>query len=444
MRPVKPKKTHRGTEAHAGNAVVLVVGAAILLAAGMEFFPSSSLVMGVRIALLLAAAIALFFLSRQAERGANAPAAEEGEFQSIVRGFRDALIVYDQSFKVLFINKAAEKLFGIAADSFVGREVKPELGESQEFRLLVQVLFPSLAPMVVSRSPAGTYPQVSDLSFSEPPLELRVTTGQVTSLDGTPIGFMKIIQDRTREVSLVKSKEEFITVASHQLRTPVNELQWALESLQNETQLSDEGKKTLERSLRSARALADLIENLLNISKIEEGRFGYSFVETDLTSFLEGILGDLLLVAERSGVKLYFDRPKESLPKVSIDPKKLSMVVFNLVDNAIRYNVKQGDVTVRIQKSTSGPYLETTIQDTGIGIPPEEVPKLFNKFFRARNAVKFATEGSGLGLYIARNIVRAHGGDVWLESEVERGTTVHFTLPVDPTLIPPKEVAMEY
>ncbi len=99
---------------------------------------------------------------------------------------------------------------------------------------------------------------------------------------------------------------------------------------------------------------------------------------------------------------------------------------------------------VSVKKLTDAPYVEISVRDTGIGIPPEEVQKLFVKFFRASNALKFATEGSGLGLYIAQNIVRAHGGSMRVESELGRGSIFSFTLPTDYSLIPPKEVPLEY
>lgn len=444
MESSAPKNSTASLEPAPQTNILIFLGVGVLISVATEFFPPSLLFSLLRVGALCALGTALFLRIREATRLEGIRVLHEGEFQDIVRGFRDALIVYDQNFKILFANDAAEKLFGIPIESLVGRDIKPELSELPEFKLLVQVLFPSLAPVVISRSPGGTYPQVSDISFSDIPLELRVTTAQVSTEEDPTLGFVKVIQDRTREVSLVKMKEEFITVASHQLRTPVNELRWGLESLEAEAGLSEGGKAVLAKNVSSARSLSDLIENLLNISKIEEGRFGYSFVQTDLTVFLEGVLGTMLSVAERSGVKLYFDRPKEELPPVSIDPQKLSLVVANLIDNAIRYNVKQGQVTVSVSKSTSGPFLEVRVKDTGIGIPSEDIPKMFHKFFRAGNAVKFETEGSGLGLYIVRNILRAHGGDVWIESEVERGTTVLFTLPTDPTLIPPREVAVEY
>jgi signal transduction histidine kinase len=111
----------------------------------------------------------------------------------------------------------------------------------------------------------------------------------------------------------------------------------------------------------------------------------------------------------------------------------------NLLENSIRYNVANGEVIVRIMQVPDKPFVEVNIRDTGIGIPADAIPNLFKRFYRADNAIASQTEGSGLGLYMAKGIVRAHGGEIWIESELNRGTIVHFTLPTDPNLLPRQE-----
>jgi signal transduction histidine kinase len=296
---------------------------------------------------------------------------------------------------------------------------------------------------MVPRSKSGEYPQVVDISFEGPELELRTITAPLADATGHVSGFMKIIRDRTHEVSLARSKTEFITVASHQLRTPTTNIEWTLEALAGNANLDADSKTLLDNAIVSARQLKSVVEDLLSISRIEEGRFGYEFEDTDLVAFLQKILAEVLPQARRVGISLYFDPPAEQLPKVRIDSKKLSMAFTNLVDNAIRYNVANGSVTVAVQKQSDQPYLEVSVKDTGIGVSPEDAEKLFAKFFRAGNAVKTKADGSGLGLYITQNIIQSHGGSVWMESELNRGSIFHFTLPTDFSLIPPKEVPLE-
>jgi signal transduction histidine kinase len=159
----------------------------------------------------------------------------------------------------------------------------------------------------------------------------------------------------------------------------------------------------------------------------------------NILDFIGKLLADVLPAARKAGVKIYFDRPADDIPTVTADQKRLSLAVVNILENAIRYNVENGEVTVKVDRIPNKPYVEISVKDTGIGVPPEAKEKLFTKFYRADNAMKSQTEGSGLGLYIVRSILNAHGGEVWIESELNRGTTVHLTLPTDLNLIPKHE-----
>lgn len=420
------------------------LGAAIsfLALAALDFLWLPAMQAAAALALLIGFFAALFFL-RRPDLAPHAPKAEENELQSIVYSLEDALIAYDQNFKVFFFNPAAERMFGIPREHIVGEMVQPQDAERPDRRLLTQVIFPSLAPTLAPRSKAGTYPQIVDISFTNPVRELRVITAPVSE-GGKMFGFVKIVRDRTREIGLLRQKSEFVTVASHQLRTPISEISWALESLRKSEGLSAEEREILERTLNSTQGLMHIVESLLLVAKEEEGRFGYDFATASYPEFLGNILSAATPQAEHTGVKLYFDRPKEPIPDLTIDADKIAMVVTNLLDNAIRYNVPNGQVIVTVKKAADGPFVETSVKDTGIGIPGAELEKIFTKFFRASNAIRFQTEGSGLGLYIAKNIIEAHGGQMWAESEVNRGTTFFFTLPTDPTLIPPHEVPVEY
>lgn len=393
--------------------------------------------------LFLAIALIVFFAVFKAAVTTRDNRVEKEEFKNIIFGLDDGLIVYDKDFRVVLFNPAAEKIFMLEAKMATGHQFQPQDVEKPMWRLATQVIFPSLAPSVVNRSAAGAYPQIVDLSFTDPQLELRVTTSPVSDDTGGVAGFMKLIRNRTRETSLVKSKDEFLTVASHQLRSPVTDINWALETLNGDPGMSAGNKDILDHALTASRELLKIIEDLLNIAKIEEGRFGYAFENEDLLAFLNGLLAQVVPLARRLGVKVYFDRPKEPLPQVMIDPQKLALAVNNLLVNSVRYNIENGEVVVKAEKLEGKPFVQVSIKDTGIGIPTDALPNLFKKFFRSENALKFNTEGSGLGLYIAKNIIQGHGGAVRAESEPGRGSTFYFTLPTDPNLVPKHEVATE-
>jgi two-component system phosphate regulon sensor histidine kinase PhoR len=365
---------------------------------------------------------------------------ERNQLFGIINSLADGIIAYNTDFKILVFNKSAEDIFDTPAKDVIGRTFSPDAARTMRSRLLPQALFPSLAPVAVNRSEPGAEIQVVDLSFDEPKLELRVSTVRISDPSKKLLGFLKIVHDRTREVEMIKSKSDFITVAAHQLRTPLSAIGWTFETLATET-LSEQGKQFLDNGTKAAKKVLKIVNDLLDVSKIEDGRFGYQFKEVNFIEFIEKMLGEAAAFASKYGVNVYFEKPAE-LISLTIDPDKLGIALNNLIDNAIKYNLKNGSVTLKIERVPNEPYLEVSVADTGLGVPPGDIQKLFTKFFRSDNVMRVETEGSGLGLYIVRNIVQRHGGKIWVESELNRGTTFHFTLPTDPSLIRAKEMAI--
>lgn len=387
--------------------------------------------------LIIFLAIILIYGIRLAEKNLEVKT-DQTAFINILSVLPSGIIVYDRNLKVLLFNKAAENIFNVRADEIIGQQFSPEKVSQPNYRLLIQVLFPSLAPTVVKYEDDSSYLQTMDLSFENPNAELRVITDRFADVNGNAVGFIKIVNDRTRELEILRSKSEFISVAAHQLRTPLSGLNWAMESLAKEA-TNESQKEIIGTALKTTAYLLKIVNDLLDVSKIEEGRFGYNFEEVDMTAFIETVLEETKELSEEAGIKVYFQKPS-GIIKATIDPQKLGMALFNLLDNAIRYNVKNGEVIVGLNTLKDKPYLLISVKDTGIGVTEQEKEKLFTKFFRADNAIKAAPNGSGLGLYIVKNIIRRHGGEVWFESEINRGTTFYFTLPIDPELIPAKEI----
>ncbi len=361
----------------------------------------------------------------------------------IIANLDDSVIAYDADFKMLVVNNAAERLFGVNRADVINQYFGPERAREPQFKLLTQVLFPSLAPVVLKRSSGDDYPQTIDVSFNEPSLDLVITTLK-TSLSPTETsGFVKIIHDRTRELQLYKSKSEFITIAAHQLRTPLTAINWTMDVINKDSSVNPENKElVVNASIASHKALK-IVNDLLDVAKIEEGLFGYNFENLDIIKFLSELLEGVNPLVKEYGLNLYFDKGAEPSIFLKADPNRLGFALSNVLDNAIKYNVKNGSITVKVERLEGRPYIQISVVDTGMGIPREAIPKLFTKFFRAENAIKFRPEGSGFGLYITRNIINRHGGTVLVESTLGRSTGVYIALPIDPTLIPPKEVARE-
>jgi signal transduction histidine kinase len=393
----------------------------------------------ISIGLLLALGLFIFINNLRLAKSNLQIKIERSELKSVISNLRDGVVAYGPDFKILIFNQAAEQIFNIGAEAVVGQIISPEQAKERRFELLARVIFPSLAATVVRRSEAGVYPQIVEMSFDEPRLDLRVITDRIIDSHGRLLGFIKLIRDRTREVELLRSKGEFITVAAHQLRTPLTGIQWAFESLRKEP-LNEPLKEIVETGLRAASEVLRNVNDLLDASKIEEGKFGYNFESVDIASFIEEALANVKDLARQAAVKVYFQKPAEGTITLNVDVQKLSMAFANLLDNAIKYNVQNGEVAVSVEKLKDKPFVQVSVKDTGLGMSSLDVEKLFTKFFRAENAVKSAPGGIGLGLYITKNIIKRHGGDIWAESELNRGTTFYFTLPTDPNLIPAKEI----
>jgi len=363
---------------------------------------------------------------------------ERNQLKSIIENLKDGLIVYDPHFKIQIFNKAAEAIFGVGANDILGQFFNPGFVQNPKFNFLAQVIFPSLASVSQRLSEPDVWPQIVDITFET--ISLRVFTSRVDDPNGRLLGFFKIIQNRTREKELLQSKSDFISVAAHQLRTPLTGVSWAIETLGKEPNLTAEQKDLIKETYANIQRLTKMVSDLLDVSKIEEGQFGYKFEDVNLTDFAGEILSSANLPAKEYGVKLYFDKPEAPI-MIKADTSKLGLVFSNLLDNAIKYNVENGEVILKIEKLADKPYVQISVKDTGLGIPPDEINNLFSKFYRGKNVLNMI--GSGLGLYIAKNIIRRHGGEIWAESTIGRGTTFYFTLPTDPKLIPPTEVFYE-
>ncbi len=390
--------------------------------------------------LFVVGAATMFIGNKNAARTNYATQGERNLLGSIVTNFDAGVIAYDANFVISLFNPSAEQMFDVKGDDVLDKPFTLDLAtKDARFKLLGRVMFPSLAPEIIKRSEPGAYPQIVDLVFENPFAQLRVRTDQIIADDGQIIGFIKVIQDRTRDVNLLKSKDEFITVASHQLRTPLTAVNWVFQELGREGMTPEERAELLATGTKAANKLGKTVNDFLDLAKSEEGKFGYVYENTDIVAFTEKVVSEASAVAQEYKIKVYFDKPASPIT-VPMDPTKMDIVFSNLIDNAIKYNVEGGEVVLRIKPVPGQPFVELTVADSGVGLSDEDIQKIFTKFFRAANTVKINTEGSGLGLYLAKNIVEQHGGKIWAESILGRGTTVHFTLPTDVKLVRQKEV----
>lgn len=274
---------------------------------------------------------------------------------------------------------------------------------------------------------------------------LKITSGdEIGELtDAFNVMVSRLQEQQTRERLISQMKSEFISIAAHQLRTPLSAVKWTLKMLGDGDmgELSPEQKEFLARGYQVNERMIQLVGDLLNVARIEEGRFGYRFEPTDFGNYLSQYLDRYHFQAESKNIKLIYEKPSWTPPKLTIDAAKMDLVLQNLLDNAMKYSKPGGTVSVNVRLIPD--HIEVTIADSGVGIPRHQMHRLFTKFFRGDNVVRMQTEGSGLGLFIVKNIVKNHGGDIRAESEEGKGTKMIFTLPLSEEFVPKKEITFE-
>ncbi len=345
---------------------------------------------------------------------------ERDKVRSILNSLEDGIIILDNEKRVLLINPPARDMLRMYED-FVGPElIKDDFSES--FAELIQV--------IRDQPKTKQLGQEVKVTEGEHSSHIQVDAIPIHAADGSIISWIKMLHDITREKELDSIKSDFISIAAHQLRTPLAALKWFFKiMLEGDAgEMTPQQQEFMEKAYTRNDEVIEIVNNLLDISEIEEGRFPYEFTEQDLTVVIEEIFKSVQIDAERCGVGVQFDRPSTSLPPIEIDKQKLRIAIQNLVDNAIKYSPKGSKVTITTRLKNNRYYV--SIADQGIGIAKEDQPKIFSKFFRGKNAREKETTGSGLGLYIVKNIVQKHRGQIWFESEVGNGSTFYITLPV--------------
>jgi PAS domain S-box-containing protein len=244
---------------------------------------------------------------------------------------------------------------------------------------------------------------------------------------GAPIRMIGAVSDITERKKAEKMKSDFVSFVSHQLRTPLSGIKWMLELAMDESENSEEMRSYMRDACASTDRLIRLVNDLLDTSRLERGTVRFTNQPINVTDLTKGVIDEIGPLMNEKGQTLSVLLP-EDLPEIIADAQLLRQVILNLVSNAMKYTPRGGKIGIAATR-TDG-LLRWEIRDTGIGIPKSDLSKMFEKFYRAENAVAVETEGTGLGLYLVRLIVEQFGGKVWCSSEEGIGSTFAFTLPL--------------
>ena len=349
------------------------------------------------------------------------------KFKIALDGTSDHVVITDSNGIALYANAGLERITGFSPEEVLGKKVgtkelwggkmSPEFYEDL-WRTIKIEKKPFVGEITNKRKDGTPYQALSSIS-------------PIMNKHGVLEFFIGIERDITKEKEIDSAKTEFVSLASHQLRTPLSAINWYTEMLLSEDAgaITDMQREYLGEVSRGSRRMVELVNALLNVSRIELGTFAVQPEPTDVVELARDVINELKSkILEK---KLHIEEAYvENLPKMMVDPKLTRIVFQNLLTNAVKYTPEEGRISVSIAMSVDETMFTIAVSDTGYGIPKEDQSRIFTKLFRASNIREKETDGTGLGLYIIKSIVEHSGGTVTFESEEGKGTTFTLTLPV--------------
>lgn len=351
---------------------------------------------------------------------------------TVLQSIGDGLIVIidvDKGGRIAYVNKVFEDMTGWKANEVLNKSVVKILPREDkdggivpfQERIVTKVLSGEkvvsnlIQPFYYVRRDKSRFPVASVIN----PIMLGKKI----------IGAVETFRDISKESAADKAKSEFASLVSHQLRTPFSVINWYVELLlaKDVGPLNEKQVQYLQEVYRASKRMVNLINVLLSISRIEMGTTCIESKPTDVVSLAETILKENQpeVKTKRLIIQKIYDK---NIPKIQADAKQMTMIFQNLLSNAIKFTPSGGKIKLTIKRQKNDIII--TIKDTGIGIPKDAQPKIFERFFRADNAKAQEPEGSGLGLYILKTIIDQMNGKIWFQSLKNKGTAFYVTFPI--------------
>jgi PAS domain S-box-containing protein len=365
---------------------------------------------------------------------------------SIIENIPDMIFVKEaKDLRFVRFNKAGEKLLGFKMKDLMGKNDYDFFPKDQ-------------ADFFIAHDRA-VLEHKKLVDIPEEPIDTKslgkryLHTKKIPILDekGKPIFLLGISEDITDKKKmeddlrvieelkeLDRMKSEFITVAAHQLRTPLSGVKWTINLMLKGDlgPITDEQRTFLVKASESNDRMIQLVNDLLGADKVASGKLHYDFEPLQLLDLIDDLLVEFAPQAAAKNVKFNFPKKPQKLSEIYADEEKIRAAFQNILENALKYSPNGGSVDITILEKDK--EVEVSVRDRGIGIPKAQQGQIFQRFFRGANAVKSEASGTGIGLYIVKGIIEKHNGRVWFESEEGKGSTFHFTIPLAPKEDPKK------
>ncbi|MBU4429952.1 MAG: cell wall metabolism sensor histidine kinase WalK, partial [Verrucomicrobia bacterium] len=340
---------------------------------------------------------------------------EKNKMDSIMRNVGEGVVVVGNDGKILMANPAAEKLLGKQVQAIVGQALKDSLNKEHS--------------LVLSR---GSPESIKEIEVAgkddETRRVLRTSNAVVEDLDGRTIGMVSVLSDITKMKEVEQLKSDFVANVSHELRSPLAAIQKNLVIILDQTAgaLNDNQKEFLSLAKDNVERLTRLINDLLDLSKLDAGKMELKKARTDLTALVRKTVTTFAGWLREKDITSRLDLPETPL-ELELDADKITQVLNNLLSNALKFTPPKGEI--RIALNAAATPVEVSVTDTGIGIAPNDIARIFNKFEQIGGNTLTDVNGTGLGLPLAKEIVEKHGGRIHIKSAIGKGSTFSFTLP---------------
>ncbi|MCK5332387.1 GHKL domain-containing protein [Candidatus Parcubacteria bacterium] len=350
----------------------------------------------------------------------NISQAEKEKTIAIIKNMSDGILIFNNKNVLTAVNEMAIKFLNLGKieESTYRKKNVSDLIKIKSFKSVLDIVGSEIKNVFREELKIGDKDEFIEVSVSP------------ILINDKQIGKFIILHDISREKKVQALKTEFVSIAAHQLRTPLSAIKWTLTALIDGDfgDLEEKQLTYLKKANVSNERMIELVNDLLNLSRIEEGRYISKLEPTQIEDLVNAVIEEESLRCKKKEVRIIF-KEDASLPKVQIDKEKIKLVIQNLIENALNYCFPKTDINVNLSHDKKKKELEFRVTNQGIGIPKEAQERMFNKFFRAANAVKTETVGSGLGLFINKNIIESHNGTIWFTSQEGKDTSFYFKLP---------------
>jgi PAS domain S-box-containing protein len=358
------------------------------------------------------------------KRTSESLAADLQKFRLAVDNASDHIMITDSDAKILYANHAAELITGYSAEEMAGKTPAlwgghmPDEFYKEMWDTIKNKKMPFIGELQNRRKNGENYIA-----------ELRISP--ILDESGNIKFYVGIERDITKAKEIDRAKTEFVSLASHQLRTPLSIINWYSEMLLGGDvgKITIKEKQYLDEIYRTNKRMVDLVNSLLNVSKIDLGTFPVESESVDVAAVSDSVLGEFEI--QMKARRIAVDKSYGDMPLIEADSKIIRIILQNLLSNAIKYSREGGRIAESIRKEDSN--LSITVADSGIGIPVGQQDKIFDKLFRADNAREIDPDGNGLGLYLVKALVEQLGGRIWFKSIEGKGTTFFVTIPFKTT-----------